>query len=325
MWTSSVEALRQHFPDAQLDLAYPIEYSALFARDTRINTHFPIKSDQALSSDTAERWKRAGYDYSLVFHASPSSRTIGRLSGAKQCIIHHHSRRAKNFGSDLRVPDLGKVMPATERDLNVVRALGWRGPSPAPRVFSDPEWKREAESEWRKLGGPPPSRLLVLGPGASRPSKRWSLENYESLVHRISTDSQVAIVATDMTELANWGFFANRFAPRARLVLTPKLEQLMGLLLLARCYVGADSGVKHLAAALGVPTVTLFGPESVGEWHPYSDDRHTALRASVSCRKNDAGDPAYAWCGAEVCPLASHACLSLISPADVASAIERYL
>ena len=51
-------------------------------------------------------------------------------------------------------------------------------------------------------------------------------------------------------------------------VANPGLEELAGLLALARGYVGNDSGVSHLAAALGTPTVAVFGPTDPVAWGP---------------------------------------------------------
>ena len=54
-------------------------------------------------------------------------------------------------------------------------------------------------------------------------------------------------------------------------------ESLQGLpLVMARTqlYVGNDTGLKHICAALGLRTITIFGPEEPLEWHPYDKLRH---------------------------------------------------
>lgn len=216
-------------------------------------------------------------------------------------------------------------MPATERDINVVRTLGFTEESPNTRIYCAPEWKQRAADYWQHVTGTPPKNLLVLSPGASRLSKRWPLEHYAELVKILPDALQIAVVGPNDTDWVGQDLFRTRMESRARFVWTPNLEDAIGLLSWASCYVGADSGLKHVAAALDIPTVTLFGPESVGEWHPYKTDRHRALRQPVLCRTQDAADPLFAWCGVEICPLASHACLALTTPREVAHAIERYL
>jgi hypothetical protein len=70
-----------------------------------------------------------------------------------------------------------------------------------------------------------------------------------------------------------------------------------------------------------VPTVTLFGPESIGEWHFYPKDKHRTLQIPVLCRNEHPARPEYAWCGAATCPLGSHACMNLIHPEAVAKEV----
>jgi heptosyltransferase-2 len=325
IWTAALRALQQKFPTAQIDLALPAEYACLFSAHPQFQTHFLLKRDRALLARYARQWKQQAYDWVLVFHASSVTRSLAHASGAKHKILHHHSRQAKLFSSDQRVIALGQALPATERDLNDVRTLGWNGESPAPHLFFSEEWKENALDQWRTATGKAPQNLVLLSPGASRLSKRWPLERYLVLLKKLARTTDVGVIAASEKDFLGYTSLLAEVKKIAPVFFTPQLESAVGLLSLAKCYVGSDSGLKHVAAALGVSTVTLFGPESIGEWHPYSQEKHTALQVPVGCRTRDPQDPVYAWCGAEVCPLASHACLSLLSTDDVFKAIERYL
>jgi heptosyltransferase-2 len=86
----------------------------------------------------------------------------------------------------------------------------------------------------------------------------------------------------------------------------------------ANVVLGNDSGPKHLAVAVGTPTVTVFGPENPFEWHPYATERHPYVFVEgLACRTNQlAGFPA--WCGLQgACVQEKHACLQKITPAEV--------
>lgn len=321
LWTSALEALLRHFPGAEIDIAFPAEYAPLFAADPRFKTQFPLKSD-GRHSRLAREWRAREYDYALAFHASDRTRRLVRSARGKTCVIHHHSRKGRKMGSDLPVVNLGRPMAATERDLNVVRTLGWNGPAPETRIFCPSEWKHDVAKRWEKQTGLELISPIVFAPGASRPAKRWPLERYAAVIEKFAAKHSVAVIAPDLGEFRGLESIVRRLPT---VFLTPRLEQAIGLMAQAKLYVGSDSGLKHLAAALNIPTVTLFGPESVGEWHPYTEPRHTALQKAMRCRANDSDDPRYAWCGVEICPLASHGCLTQITPDEVAGAIERYL
>ena len=92
-----------------------------------------------------------------------------------------------------------------------------------------------------------------------------------------------------------------------------------------RCYVGNDSGPKHLAVAVGVPTFTFFGPEDPGEWHPYPRAAHPVFfRPGLDCRREDNGR----WCGLEECNLqgaARHRCMEELDPLDVVEVMKAEL
>ena len=64
---------------------------------------------------------------------------------------------------------------------------------------------------------------------------------------------------------------------------TRDLREVISLLKRTRCFVGNDSGLTHLAAYLGVPTIALFGPSSPSRWAPVGN-HVTLLRGAVDCR-----------------------------------------
>ncbi len=325
LWTSALQALRQMYPNAEIDLAYAAEYDCLFSSTSDYRTRYQLKSDATHLKQLVREWKTREYDLALCFHASATTRGLASKINAKRKIIHHHSRQPNAFGSDVPVANLGKPMAATERDLNVVRTLGWTGNSPNTHLELSPDAKTRAQRAFEKKTGHPAKKLILLAPGASRLAKRWPLDYYVRLLDTLPKEATVATIAANETEFLDRQDVMEILQERAPIFYTPQLEDALGLISLADCFVGSDSGLKHIAAALGVATVTMFGPESVGEWHPYSEDKHTALQVPVGCRSNDAADPLFSWCGVETCPLASHACLTQISPEQVSKAIERYL
>jgi heptosyltransferase-2 len=107
-----------------------------------------------------------------------------------------------------------------------------------------------------------------------------------------------------------------RCAPPASLA-SPDIRRLAATLSEGAVYAGNDSGPRHLAVAVGTPTVTIFGPEDPLEWHPYPLERHPILFVKgLACRR-DAAPGAPPWCGIRVCVLEGHRCMTGITPAEV--------
>ncbi len=78
---------------------------------------------------------------------------------------------------------------------------------------------------------------------------------------------------------------------------------------------GVDTDARHLAAAVGTPTLTLWGPESPGRRHPYSPERHPLVIQEVPCRP----------CGLPVCVEKKHQCMVELKPEGVLKALKQLL
>jgi len=145
----------------------------------------------------------------------------------------------------------------------------------------DPVAEQEIEEFFGASGLKPRDRLVVLNPGASRARKRWPVERFAELATRLATDDAARVLVV-------WGPGEESLARpivdagrRGRTVLAPAtdLHALMSLLRRASVMVSADSGPLHLAAALGVACVGLFGPTSSVRNGPYGKGHRTVESA----------------------------------------------
>jgi ADP-heptose:LPS heptosyltransferase len=305
LWTAALEALLE-LPGAEVAIVYPENYQALFEKDPRFFEQYPLRQNTRANRELLQKIRTTPFDYALNFHASPSSRRFTERTYAKKILCHSHER-----GKAGPIPHQGVPMKATERDLNLVRAIGWSGKSPATKLI----FPRGKKSGTKKK--------CVLAPGASRPAKQWPFDKWRELIRLLKQEFEPIVVIESLKIWNDRRFEVSEWSKEAQVVETPALHDLLLQLSLADVFVGSDSGAKHIACALGAATVTLFGPESIGEWHCYTGERHRALQVAVQCRDNDPNPPEFAWCGVTVCPYASHACLALIDPESVFNAITE--
>ncbi len=311
LWTSALEALSSLKPE-RLDIAYSKFYRELFLEDPRFHSQFLLSGSLRENFPFRKAWVETKYDFVLNFHASPTTSLLSSLAQAKEKVIHYHSREAKTASGSLSIPNLGVPMSAIERDLNVVRAIGWNGESPNTKIF---------------LKNPPTpvKKRIVLGLGASRPSKQYSLEYYLRASKLLAPDFEVIFNHDSDRLLSENSFWHKELLKYGKISITKDLTSLMQLLASSELYIGSDSGVKHLAIALGIKTLTLFGPESIGEWHGYDEKMHQTLQIDMACRDEDPADKKFAWCGAYSCPHGSHACMNLILPEEVVAVVRKTL
>ena len=159
-------------------------------------------------------------------------------------------------------------------------------------------------------GGPP---VVVLAPGAVGPSKRWTA--WEDLAARLTAEGlAVWVVGGPLERDAAAAILAR--APGARDLTGTDLRNAILALATAAVAVSNDSGLLHVAAALGTPAVGIFGPTSPWHWAPLNPIAAVIEPATeLPCRP----------CHKPVCRLGHHRCMRDIAMAEVAAAVAAAL
>ena len=120
----------------------------------------------------------------------------------------------------------------------------------------------------RSSGGP-----IVLHPGAGSDKKCWPLESFLELARRLTQAGSSVEVLLGEVELEKWPAPEIKSLKDVATVRTPAtLPELLGRVAAASAFVGNDSGPGHLAAILGIPTVSIFGPKNPCQWRPIGPD-----------------------------------------------------
>ena len=203
---------------------------------------------------------------------------------------------------DLRASAFAYLVPTRRRlvhrrddgPVHRVEALGMlvrRAKPPSPRLWSAPTDEAEAA---RLL--PACASLLALGPGAGWRAKRWRGERFAALAARLTRPNGLMPGATVVV----LGGAEDRAHTRSLVEALPGCVDLVGAVdlpavaaLLRRChlFIGNDSGLMHMAAASGVPTLGLFGPSREVHYAPWG--RHTAVVRTALSYYALVGAPGY--------------------------------
>lgn len=132
------------------------------------------------------------------------------------------------------------------------------------------------------------SRAIVLHPGSGSKKKVWPLEGFLDLARYLQrhSGSRILIVlgpAEGPEVQRAFGGIAWDMGPAAPILV--KEDSLFGLASViegCRLFIGNDSGITHMAAALGLPTVALFGPSDPKIWAPRGE-KVVVVRKEISC------------------------------------------
>ena len=160
-----------------------------------------------------------------------------------------------------------------ERYANVIGAT----PPPTPRL-----WTADAHANLAEELVPDGSPVLAVGPTANWAGKQWRSESFVELIDRligndgILPGARVALFGANNERLA--AKLVIQSVPEDRRIdLVGKVDLLSAVACLKRCafYVGNDSGLMHMAAASGLPTLGLFGPTREQWYAPWGE--HSAV------------------------------------------------
>lgn len=118
-----------------------------------------------------------------------------------------------------------------------------------------------------------PKRGIVVHPGSGSPRKNLSPELWLAFLERISEEPVLqnpgkGVVLLGPAEEDLRDFFGKQGLGSLEMVFCPRDEELVSLLKTAFFYAGHDSGITHLAAMLGTPTLALFRQDNVSMWRP---------------------------------------------------------
>jgi len=138
-------------------------------------------------------------------------------------------------------------------------------------------WRGAARARLAAAGADPARAFLLAHPGAGARWKQSPVPAFVRAMLRMASEGELAMVVHQgpADRAAADALAAGLDEPLIRLV-EPSLPELAGALVLAAAYLGSDSGVSHLAASVGTPSVILYPPETLRQWAPWSPSARPA-------------------------------------------------
>ena len=312
--TPLLRALRAAHPDAVVHFATRRAFAPLLEGNPNVDRILTLpENDEGGLRALARAIRAERYDHILDLHGTLRARQLRILvPGARWSGYRKHTLRRWAL-TRLKQNWFRSVVPVAERYFDAAAALGVRPDGGPPEVFPSAAAREAASAALRAAGIAEGDAYVAIAPGAQHPTKRWPEASWAELARRlIGAGLRVVVVGgREDAEAGDWIAASSGAASVAgALDLPGSAAVLQG----ARALASGDTGVMHLATAVGTPVVALFGP-TVREFgfFPYSS-RATVLERALPCRPcSTHGGPA--------CPLGHHACMREIGVDEVEAAI----
>lgn len=260
------------------------------------------------------------FDLAVLLQNAFQAAFVALAAGIPRRVGYARDGRGPLLTGAIPVPNSGEV-PRHEvyYYLELMRRAGWL--LTLPEIQDIPlelpaATVERVEERLRRLGALGNRPRVVLVPGAAYGSaKCWSGENYRALAGRLIRELDVQVfVCGSAAERALASDIAAA-APERILNLAGQttLVELMAVFSLSQLFVGNDSGAMHLAAAVRIPQVVLFGPTDLAATGPLNP-RARLVYMAVECSP----------CGLRTCPV-DHRCMQRIEVASVFESVRAAL
>jgi heptosyltransferase II len=321
----ALRAVRERFPDARIAIvARP--YVADVYRGQKICdeliTYDPAGAHAGLTGRerSAKELRAQKFDVALLLQNAFDAAWLAWRAGIPERIGYARDGRSLLLTKKIPVPKEGEIPPHEQfYYLELLRRAGWINSLPGKSFVTldvSEEHRRQAEETLSSAGARTNAVRIATGAGASYGSaKCWPPDRYANFVNRFRshTDADVILFGTATEQKVCDSIAAGIKGPSISLVGKTTIADLPALLSRCHLFVGNDSGAMHVAAAVGLPVVAIFGPTDPHGTAPITP-RCTVVQEKPYCSP----------CFLRRCPI-DHRCMTCVRPEAVEMAARGWL
>jgi len=328
MATPTLRALRGHFGQSARMVGIVRPYLGDILKGTRwLDELWGFQPKSPASSERfwgmVSRLRQGRFDLGVLLTNSLGTALLAALGGVRKRIGYARDGRGWLLTDPIQPPQQGRRIqptPMVEYYLRLAEAVGCPPESLRLELATLPEDEQSAEGVWSRFGWGHEARPVVLNcSGAFGAAKLWPVEYFAQLAQRIVDhfgEHVLVFCGPGEREIACQ---IVRLAEREQVVSMAEQPMDFGtakaVLRRGRLMVSTDSGPRHIAAAFGVPVITLYGP-LLPVWS--RNPTQQAIDLVVE-------DLPCLGCGRRMCPLGHHACMRSLTVDRVYEAVVGFL
>ncbi|HCX29428.1 MAG TPA: putative lipopolysaccharide heptosyltransferase III [Blastocatellia bacterium] len=286
--TPSLFALKRFLPHAEIDILLEDWVAPVLDGYPHVDNVITMARRSPASRARVARQLRANrYDVVYNLHGGTTATLLARATGARHRIgyasyqyagLHNHlsPSSALLWGRD--------KTHSVEQQLAL---LGWTGVPVSDRPPTELAVTKDAAAAVAaelRTAGLEDRPLGVIHPAAAFATKQWAADNFGRIAEELARRGLAVVVITTAKE-AGLVDAVKQNASAPVLGLTDlTLPEVTALLARARLFVGNDSGIAHIAAAVQAPAVVIFGSSNVAHWRPWARVAAEIVREEMECQ-----------------------------------------
>lgn len=319
--TPSLIALKRFLPHSRIDILLEDWVAPLLDGSEHLDNVIAVGRSGPERLQIARRLRKSRYDVAFNLHGGTTSTFLTRATGARHRIGYANYRYAKLYTHSLSSStDFWKRSPTHSAEQQLA-LLGYAGipveDRPKSRLPINANAVESVGDRLERLGiGSSATVFALMHPAAAFATKQWPTANFARAAEHLASVgiATIAVASTNEVGILEELVSASKVPITTFSDLT--LPEITALASLARIFIGNDSGIAHIAAAVNTPSVVIFGSSNRDHWHPWSDAPNEIVFNEFACQPcpgyecNEYGDPR---------------CILSIPPERVVAATERLL
>lgn len=281
MATPALRFLHQLRPDARIIVLCERQVHRIFEENPAVSEIVELRPLKNLSEFAhALKLVRSFHPQAVLDYLSdPRSALLSRGSGAPVRIGIGYRGRRWAFSHRVPCQDSSHPTYSALHKLKLAEPFGDVAQADCiPEIFLKAKDEETALELWKNNGWKEDTKVIAFGVYSRREHKRWPPERFAEVARTLLRKYSMTIAffagAGENTAQQVCELVADK---RARVVQPTDLGVLAACIKKCRLFIGNDGGPKHLAVAVGTPTIALFGAEPTEFWTPPESNQHIAL------------------------------------------------
>ena len=319
--TPSLFALKRFLPDARIDILLEDWVAPVLEGFPYVDNVLTLKRNSTTARARVMRQLRSlRYDLVYNLHGGTTATLLTRGSGASRRVgleTYQYSRLYTHLAPS---PLLLWKRDQTHSVEQQLALLGWTGvpvsDRPPTQLAVVDHAASSVATRLRNAGWNGESALALVHPAAAFATKQWAAEKFAQVADYLAVRGFTVVVITAPAEAHVAALLEQSSATPIIAFTDLSLPEVTALAARARLFVGNDSGIAHIAAAVGLPAVVIFGSSNTAHWGPWATAPAEVVLEELECQP----------CHGYYCEKFSQPECILRVPVDrVISAVERVL
>jgi len=317
--TPSLFTLRRFLPNAQIDVLLEDWVAPLLEGSDLVDNVMSIGKGSTSRLRTALELRRKNYDVVFNLHGGTTSTFLTRFTGARHRVGNKNYQYSSIYTDLLSSSSDFWGEEKTHSAEQQLALLGFVGVPVSDRPKSSLVVSPEATEEVDMLlhvYGIDEDRIALIHPSTAFETKQWAPENYAKIAEYFAAMRITRVAVASNAEVRT----LEKVVESSRVPIFPfdelSLPQITALATRAAIFVGNDSGIAHIAAAVGTPTVVIFGSSNRDHWSPWTEAPNEIVFEPFDCQPC----PGY-----ECKVFGEPKCIQSVSTERVIAAIDRVL